>query len=347
MNFSIELLEWYMHNKRELPWRDTKDPYFIWISEVILQQTKVQQGLPYYINFINTFPTIKSLAEASEDKVLKLWQGLGYYSRARNLHSAAKEIILNYSGKFPKEYKSILSLQGIGPYTAAAISSIAFNLPYAVVDGNVIRVLSRFFSINIPFDTTLGKKYFQNLAQELLLENNPATYNQAIMDFGAVICTPKKPDCYSCVLNLSCKAYADQEVLSLPFRSKKIKVKNRYVYSFMFQTKENVYIQKIKKGIWQGLYEFPYFDSLEEIPKKEVVNSIFLERLVKKESVDIKSVSEKYIHKLTHQKINAIFWHINIKNFSANGFLKVKLKDLKNYPISRLTEKYLINMNII
>ena len=205
MNFSIELLEWYMHNKRELPWRDTKDPYFIWISEVILQQTKVQQGLPYYINFINTFPTIKSLAEASEDKVLKLWQGLGYYSRARNLHSAAKQIILNYSGKFPKEYKSILSLQGIGPYTAAAISSIAFNLPYAVVDGNVIRVLSRFFSINIPFDTTLGKKYFQNLAQELLLENNPATYNQAIMDFGAVICTPKKPDCYSCVLNLSCK----------------------------------------------------------------------------------------------------------------------------------------------
>ncbi len=347
MNFSRQLQEWYIHNRRDLPWRETKDPYFIWISEVILQQTRVQQGLPYYLRFIKNFPTIKSLADSSEDKVLKLWQGLGYYSRARNLHATAKDIILNYSGQFPKDYNNILSLKGIGSYTAAAISSIAFDLPYAVLDGNVIRVLSRYFSVDIPYDTTLGKKYFQNLAQDLLIKKDPATYNQAIMEFGALMCTPKSPDCPSCILKMSCKAYINQEVTGLPVRSKKIKIKNHYIYFFMISNKEYVYIQKIKKGIWKGLYEFPYFDSSKRISKNEVLHGNFLNSLVQSKNFYIHSISEEYIHKLTHKKIYATFWNIQIKDFSSDNFLKIRLKDLQKYPISRLTEKYLIHINII
>ncbi len=207
MNFSNKLVSWYQNNKRDLPWRNTVDPYHIWLSEIILQQTRVLQGTPYYLSFLKAFPTIEDLANASEDKVLKMWQGLGYYSRARNLHFTAKDIVNNFGGEFPKDYKKVLKLRGVGVYTAAAITSFAFDMPYAVVDGNVIRVLSRVFGVSTTFDTSAGKKQFQLLAQELLIEKDAAIYNQAIMEFGAMQCKPKSPDCSSCPMQDFCVAY--------------------------------------------------------------------------------------------------------------------------------------------
>ena len=260
MNFSKLLIDWYLSNQRELPWRKTKNPYHIWLSEIMLQQTRVAQGLPYYLRFTEEFPTVFDLAEASEEKVLKLWQGLGYYSRARNLHFTAKEIVKNHQGQFPSDYHQLLKLKGIGSYTAAAITSFAFNQPYAVVDGNVIRVLSRVFGIEIPYDSVTGKKRFQQLAQELLIKNKPGMYNQAIMEFGALQCKPKSPNCSICPMQDFCIAYQAMEVHAFPVRSKKIKVKERFLHFLMIQTDNGICIGKRKSGIWNGLYEFPFFE---------------------------------------------------------------------------------------
>ena len=265
MTFSDSLLEWYEFNKRDLPWRETFDVYKIWISEIILQQTKVIQGIPYYLKFINHFPTIHKLSLAKEDEVLKVWEGLGYYSRARNMHYTAKYLVDNFDGNFPRDYKELLALKGIGPYTAAAISSIAFKLPYAVVDGNVIRVLSRFHGISIPYDTHKGKRIFQQLAQELLNLEKPDVYNQAIMDFGATQCKPKLADCNFCALNDSCFAFKNNIVDSLPVRSKKKKIKNRYIHFLIIQNENDVYIKKREKGIWKGLYEFQHYSLLSSL----------------------------------------------------------------------------------
>ena len=218
--FAKRLIKWYNFNKRELPWRSTSDPYKIWLSEIILQQTQVNQGLSYYLKFVEEFQTVKDLAKAPADKVMKLWQGLGYYSRARNLHEAAKNIVNEHKGEFPKAYEDIRALKGVGDYTAAAIASIAYNLPYAVVDGNVYRVLSRIFGIETPIDSTSGKKEFNELANELLTKKNPADYNQAIMEFGALYCRPKNPDCTNCIFNDKCEAYRLNKINLLPVKSK-------------------------------------------------------------------------------------------------------------------------------
>ncbi len=246
-----------------MPWRETSDPYCIWLSEIMLQQTRIEQGLPYYLAFTNAYPSIFDLANASEEEVLKLWQGLGYYSRARNLHATAKYIAFELNGKFPETYEGLLKLKGVGDYTASAIASISYNEPVAVVDGNVYRVLSRYFDIDTPINSTAGIKEFKLLAKELLDKEDPATYNQAIMEFGALQCKPQSPLCNTCPLSASCLALKNNKISMLPVKLKKGKIKKRYFNYLVFQSEENKTIleKRSGKGIWEGLYQFPLIET--------------------------------------------------------------------------------------
>ena len=341
MDFSDILSQWYAINKRDLPWRSTVNPYHIWLSEIILQQTRVEQGLPYYLKFIDTFPVVADLANADEDLVLKLWQGLGYYSRARNLQFSAKLILSEFGGNFPDNHADILKLKGVGPYTAAAISSFSFGLPFAVLDGNVIRVLSRVFGIQTPFDTAAGKKQFQKLAQELLDKKNPAEYNQAIMEFGALQCVPKSPKCNDCPIVNDCIAFNTNTVSLLPVKSKKLKVKSRFLHFLVVNKNNEVLIGKRKSGIWQGLYEFPFLEFDENLNEKSVLKSPLWINFFKDSVKQISSISEEYIHKLSHQKIHAKFWEIDVNSFRSSDFKIVKCNELQKYPVSSLIEKYL------
>ena len=341
MDFSDILSQWYAINKRDLPWRSTVNPYYIWLSEIILQQTRVDQGLPYYLKFIDAFPAVEDLANADEDLVLKLWQGLGYYSRARNLQFSAKLILSEFGGNFPDNHVDILKLKGVGSYTAAAISSFSFGLPFAVLDGNVIRVLSRVFGIQTPFDTTAGKKQFQKLAQELLDKKNPAEYNQAIMEFGALQCVPKSPKCNDCPIVNDCIAFNTNTVSLLPVKSKKLKVKSRYLHFLVVNKNNEVLIGKRNSGIWQGLYEFPFLEFDENLNEKSVLKSPLWINFFKDSVKQISSISEEYIHKLSHQKIHAKFWEIDVNSFRSSDFKIVKCNELQKYPVSSLIEKYL------
>ena len=341
MDFSDILSQWYAINKRDLPWRSTVNPYYIWLSEIILQQTRVNQGLPYYLKFIDAFPAVADLANADEDLVLKLWQGLGYYSRARNLQFSAKLILSEFGGNFPDNHADILKLKGVGPYTAAAISSFSFELPFAVLDGNVIRVLSRVFGIQTPFDTTAGKKQFQKLAQELLDKKNPAEYNQAIMEFGALQCVPKSPKCNDCPIVNDCIAFNTNTVSLLPVKSKKLKVKSRFLHFLVVNKNYEVLIGKRNSGIWQGLYEFPFLEFDENLNEKSVLKSPLWINFFKDSVKQISSISEEYIHKLSHQKIHAKFWEIDVNSFRSSDFKIVKCNELQKYPVSSLIEKYL------
>ena len=347
MNFSNKLVSWYQVNKRDLPWRNTANAYYIWLSEIILQQTRVAQGMPYYLAFVNAFPKVEDLANSSEDEVLKMWQGLGYYSRARNLHFTAKDITDNHNGKFPNDYIKILKLKGVGTYTAAAITSFAFELPYAVVDGNVIRVLSRIFGIETPFDTTIGKKQFAELAQELLIKGNPSEYNQAIMEFGAMQCKPKSPDCNVCPMQDFCEAYNCNRVAELPVKSKKIKVKNRFLHFLMIESDDSVYLGKRKKGIWNGLYEFPFLEFDDNIDEKQVIATEGWAEIFQGDGLEINSISPEFIHVLSHQKIHAKFWKIKAEDVALKNFDLIAKKDLLNYPVSRLTEKYFETIELV
>ena len=347
MKFSNKLLSWYILNKREFPWRDTTDPYFIWLSEIILQQTKTQQGLPYYLKFTKAFPTIIDLAKAKQDKVLKLWQGLGYYSRARNLHFTAKYIVENYDGVFPSNYHEILQLKGVGFYTAAAISSFCFGLPYAVVDGNVIRVLSRFFGIEDPYDTASGKKVYTNLAQDLLDRNHHAENNQAIMDFGASQCVPKSPKCILCPLNSDCVAYNTNSVHLFPVKSKKLKVKRRFLNYLLIQNKDAIILGKRAEGIWKGLYDLPFIEFPHPKAEELVIVSSKWKRIFEKSHYKIQVVSDEFLHKLSHQHIYAKFWLISVDNIELEKYYFVTKSQLKNYPVSRLTDKFFKVYNII
>ena len=336
MHFSDILIRWYSKHKRELPWRNTTSPYHIWLSEIILQQTKVAQGLDYYNKFIDQYPTIEDLANETEDNVLKLWQGLGYYSRARNLHTTAKVISTELNGTFPVTYDEIIKLKGIGAYTAAAISSFCFGEKKAVVDGNVYRVLSRYFGINTPIDSTIGKKEFQELAQECLSIENPGEYNQAIMEFGALQCTPN-PNCEVCPLREPCNAYENSMVKALPVKEKKIKVKDRYFNFIVIGDNESFYIQKREaKDIWQNLYQFPLNES-----KKEVVSPFELKDSILNQAVFLR-VSEQFKHLLSHQRIYAKFWEFNLAEMSPlKGFKKIKKRNIQEFAVPRLIQKYL------
>lgn len=337
MNFSRSLIEWYGYNKRDLPWRNTKDAYKIWISEIILQQTRVDFGLKYYLKFLQKFPTIYDLSDAKENEVLKAWEGLGYYSRARNLHFTSKFIVDNLNGKFPNTYLEILSLKGIGTYTAAAISSFAFKLPFAVLDGNVIRLLSRYFGIKVPFDTSRGKKLFQQLSQELLNENVPDLHNQAIMEFGALICKPKLPKCDICHFNNLCYAHNYNLVKKLPIKQKKIKIKKKYINYLIIKNNNFCFVKKRNEGIWTGLYEFPKIETEDSL---FVPNSKNFSKYLKNKCSIIRC-SDIIIHKLSHQHIYAKFWHLRSDVNHLESCIKVRFNKLYNYPFPTLILNYL------
>ncbi len=344
MSFSQNIINWYHINKRDLPWRNTRDPYLIWLSEIILQQTRVDQGLPYYLKFSEQFPTVGSLAKASEEKVMRLWQGLGYYSRARNLHAAAKEVITRFGGKFPAAYDDILSLKGIGEYTAAAISSFAFDQPHPVVDGNVFRLISRYYGISDPIDKPKTKKIFTELAGDLMKGFPPHDFNQAIMEFGARQCKPASPDCSNCPLNLSCHAYKLNLVSTLPVKENKTKVRDRFFHYLIIESKNSFYIRKRnEKDIWQGLHDFPLIEAKKKITPASFIKSKELSAYSKE--ITFTTISEPYEHLLSHQKIHARFYHFSEKDLSDKKLLlpliKVNLKTITKYALPKLVERYL------
>ncbi|MBI3519800.1 MAG: A/G-specific adenine glycosylase [Bacteroidetes bacterium] len=338
---STKLIAWYKKHKRDLPWRHINDPYKIWLSEVILQQTQVIQGLSYYLKFTETFPTVVDLANAPEDQVMRLWQGLGYYSRARNLHAAAKAIKATHNGHFPNTYHSIKELKGVGDYTAAAIASFAFDLPHAVVDGNVYRVLSRLFDIHTPINSTQGKKDFQLLADELLPKKQAALHNSAIMEFGALWCKPQNPKCEECPLQSQCLAFQNETVAQLPVKDKKIKIKNRYLHYFIFNYKDSVYIQKrTEKDIWQNLYEFYLIETSKPEDPESLLKNKMLRTIIK--NFEVTSVSTVKKHILSHQHLYATFYELKITTpLKHSSLLKIKRRDLINYGLPQLLHKYL------
>lgn len=318
--FRKGLLRWnQLQNTRAMPWKGEKDPYKIWLSEIILQQTRVEQGLSYYSNFLKAFPDIHKLAGASDEKVFKLWEGLGYYSRCRNLLHTARYISRELKGKFPDNYTDIKALKGIGPYTAAAIASFAFNLPYAVVDGNVFRVLARFFGLSIPTDSAAGKKTFTELAGELIDTRLPGVYNQAIMDFGAVVCKPAAPQCSTCVFNKKCIAYRTGKVDELPLKEKKITIRKRWFYYIVAVHNGKIAVRQRKaKDIWQGLYEFPLMEATAEWSGREIKQQLQKQELLKGTGFEVLSVSEMYKQQLSHQFIAGQFITVTLKSISGN-----------------------------
>ncbi|MDR2620982.1 MAG: A/G-specific adenine glycosylase [Dysgonamonadaceae bacterium] len=339
-----KILDWYEIHKRILPWRGITDPYKIWISEVILQQTRVAQGLEYYKRFIERFPDVHALAVADEQEVLKYWQGLGYYSRARNLHAAARSIETRFGGKFPQNYQLILSLQGIGEYTAAAVASFAFNLPYPVVDGNVFRFLSRLFVIEEPIDTSKGKKLFTELAGQLMDKHQAGLFNQAIMEFGALQCVPVSPDCGECPLAAHCLAKMQGKVSEFPVKQNKTKTKELYLYYFYIHSGESIFLKKREgKGIWQNLYEFPSVESeipleFEDLIKRKDFQALFPE----KNATGFKLLMKNYKHVLTHRILYAGFYEVFVENESALGkYKKIMQNEIGEYPIHRLMQLFL------
>ncbi len=345
MNLTETLIDWYSINKRELPWRETTNPYHIWLSEIILQQTQVKQGLPYYEAFVSNFPTIFDLANASESKVLKLWQGLGYYSRARNLHTSAKYVADELNGVFPSTFDEILKLKGVGDYTASAIASICFNETTAVVDGNVYRGLSRYFGIDTPINSSKGFKVFKAIAQDLIDKKNPAEFNQAIMEFGARQCKPKNPDCIICPLKTSCVALKENRIEELPVKLNTTKIKKKY-FNFIVvlsEDKRTMMEQRKGKGIWQNLYQFP----LIETEKSAVSSDIELQL---KNIEELKGRSfESYlyndmeiVHKLSHQHLYAKFWIVTL-----NGSLKegVMVDEIRKFPVPILIGNFIEDFN--
>lgn len=343
-DFSDILLGWYKTQDRPMPWKGIKNPYFIWLSEIILQQTRVEQGLPYYKHFIKKYPTVFDLANAPEDQVMKSWEGLGYYSRARNLHAAAKQIAFEFDGHFPETYESIRSLKGVGPYTAAAISSFAFGLPHAVVDGNVYRVLSRIFGIKTPIDSTAGKKEFTVLAEQLLEPKQAGKYNQAIMDFGATLCLPKLPKCVSCPFENSCIAKKENQINQLPVKAKKLKKKTRFFNYLILKNKQELLIRKrSEKDIWLNLYEFPMIES------EQFLNQTALEHALKEkgwlgEKAKLIKNSKAFNQALTHQKINARFWEYETSGFKIdkkNAFIITNLDKLRTFAFPKIIDQYL------
>jgi A/G-specific adenine glycosylase len=312
MDFSHEIIAWYHSHKRDLPWRNSSDPYIIWLSEIILQQTRVEQGMPYFYKFSEKYPTVSDFAMATEDEVLKLWQGLGYYSRGRNMHRTANLVMEEHAGYFPKTYNELIKLKGIGDYTASAISSFAGNEPNAVVDGNVFRLLARYYGIEEAINSTKGKKIFSDLASQLIDHSQPGLYNQAIMEFGSLQCRYKNPDCGICPLRINCDAYNTGKVAQLPVKLKTQKVRNRY-FNYIIAVKDGKILMN-KRGpndIWENLHEFPLFETAEQTDPQQLINSEEFKNAFG-EATTV-SVYGPVKHILSHQKIQANF--IQIENF--------------------------------
>lgn len=348
MKISEIIIGWYKKNARDLPWRNTDDPFLIWMSEIILQQTRVNQGLSYYIKFAARFSDVRSLAEADEQEVMRLWQGLGYYSRARNMLFAARQVMDEYEGKFPADHKTLLQLKGIGPYTAAAIASIAYNEAVAVVDGNVSRVLSRLFAVKEPVNSTLGIRTIQEMADEILDTKDPGTHNQALMEFGALQCLPVNPDCDACPAKLQCMAYAENIVKELPVKLKTVKVKSRYFYYVLIEDGGHIYFRKrTGDDIWKSLFEFPMFESAKEMSDGELLRELI--SLPELEGLDgvaysIHKISDQIKHVLTHRNIFARFVHVEVQKGVLDvpgDWVKVPIQDIDNYPLPRLIDRYI------
>ncbi len=345
MNFNTILTHWYSVNKRKLPWRTTKNPYYIWLSEIIMQQTQIKQGLPYYEAFVTNYPNVFDLANAHEEEVLKLWQGLGYYSRARNLHASAKYIANELNGEFPNTYAEILKLKGVGDYTASAISSISYNEPHAVVDGNVYRVLSRYFGISTPINSTQGIKEFKALATTLLDTENPGDYNQAVMEFGATLCKPKNPYCIVCPLKDSCVALQKGMVDQLPVKLKKTKVTKKY-FNFLVlisEDKKTIFEKRTSKGIWRNLYQFPLIESDQEITLSQFETHPKVKSFFKEQGFNFSLYNTKeLVHKLSHQHLFTKFWIIEVKMLDREG---IPISEVKNYPTPILIGNFIDEFN--
>jgi A/G-specific adenine glycosylase len=331
-------LSWFGQYKRDLPWRETRNPYLIWLSEIILQQTRVDQGMPYYIRFAEKYPTITDFANAPDDEILKVWQGLGYYSRARNMLVAARQVRDQYRGVFPLEYTQIRQLKGVGDYTAAAIASIAYDLPYSVVDGNVLRVLSRYFAETTPINSSQGKKLYAQLAQDLLDSASPASFNQAMMELGATVCKPKSPLCSQCPVADECLGRENKMQDKLPIKLGKTKIRLRHFHYLVLTDNEQTLLRKREAGdIWQGLYEFPLIEG--ECSESEILK--YLQSLGLNQ-IQFKRISNVFTHILSHQKLLAKFYEISVEGLDyLTGFEQVEWSKFSGFPISRLTERWL------
>ncbi len=343
--FTKKLLEWHISHPRSLPWKGERDPYLVWLSEIILQQTRVEQGLPYFERFKEKYPTVGDLAQASEDEVLKMWEGLGYYSRARNLHFTARFVAAELGGKFPATYLGLRSLRGIGDYTAAAIASFALGLPYAVVDGNVQRVLSRYFGIEEPVDTAKGKRLIAQLAQELLDEAQPGNYNQAIMDFGATHCTPATPKCTTCPLQVLCKAFQQKKVESFPLKSKKSQRRQRFFCYLVIHQQGKIFIKKrTKRDIWQNLYDFPMIE-MEHLPqsRQAVLGHETCKRWLGQGKHQLLRISLPFKQELSHQQVTALFCEIKVGSQFCppqENWLAANMHELNNFAFPKLVSLY-------
>lgn len=346
MNFSEELVNWYQKNKRDLPWRNTTNAYVIWLSEIILQQTRVEQGMPYFLRFLEKYPGVKAFAAASEDEVLNLWQGLGYYSRGRNMLKTARQVVEQYGGEFPVAYNELVKLKGIGEYTAAAISSFAANEAKAVVDGNVYRVLARYFGIEEPINSTKGKKLFQQIADEVLDKENAGLHNQATMEFGAMLCKPKNPDCQICPLRDGCYAYQHNKVAELPQKLKTVKIRERFFNYFVVTNGETVLMNKRgDKDIWANMYDLPMIETTALLFPHEVAVLPGAEKMFGKNIVTIESFRAKK-HVLTHQHIYAQFIQIAPKADEIkleDKWTYVKVENLKEIALPKIIFLFLNN----
>jgi A/G-specific adenine glycosylase len=349
-SFTRLLMQWNSsENTREMPWKGEKDVYKIWLSEIILQQTKVEQGLEYYHRFLKKFPTIHHLAEAKEEQVFKLWEGLGYYARCKNLITTARYISKEHHGKFPTSFEEIKALKGVGQYTASAIASFGHNLPYAVLDGNVYRVIARFFGIGLPIQSTEGKRHFLNLAQQLLDRKQPGSYNQAIMDFGAVVCKPRSPACNKCVLSRHCVAFQNETVSDFPVKKASSKKNVRWLYYYVIEYNGKVYIKKrTEQDIWQNLYEFALLDSEIAIAKTELRKQGFIKELLIRVPFQIHNITEVYSQQLSHLRIYGQFIHVKISSMpvSLNHFRLVAWRDLRKFAFPKFILSYLQEKNV-
>lgn len=344
-NTSSILKEWYLQNGRNLPWRTTKNPYKIWLSEIILQQTRVDQGMDYYYSFVKRFPNVHSLAAAKLDEVLHLWQGLGYYNRARNLHQTANYISNERNGEFPGSYKSLIKLKGIGAYTAGAIASFCYDEAVPAIDGNVNRFICRYFGIHEAIDSAEGRRAIQSFAEQLVPEKGAGLHNQAIIEFGALQCTPKKPACETCPLQKTCQAFLHDIVHLLPLKSKKTKTRNRYFYYFIIHSKEKLIIeQRDNHDIWASLYQFPLIETKEKISSEKLMKSKEWKNLFKNKTAIIESISPWMKHQLSHQNLFAKFYKVYIPSLDTidiPGSIRINKNDITNYAIPRLIDKYL------
>lgn len=344
MNITNYLTHWYKTNKRDLPWRNTQNPYHIWISEILLQQTRVNQGIEYYKRIIQTFPDVNTLANSDIDSLLKIWQGLGYYSRARNMHKAAKILINQYNSIFPGTFDELKKLPGIGDYTAAAIASFAFNEPVPVVDGNVYRFLARLFGIYTPIDSNKGKKEFYNKSASILSKTNPGLHNQSIMEFGAIQCTPGKPDCSLCVFSSTCYAHAHVVINQLPVKTKKKQSKKRYFHYIFIHSNDFILIeQRDKKDIWNSLYQLPLIETTSQSSLEKLIQLNEWNEILQGHTAKISAKAKEYTHVLTHQKIFARFYFLKMEDTvikKLTNFKIISKKEINKFAVPRLIDRF-------